>query len=287
MNNLGFLAALLTALCWGSYMVPFKKSCLPAGRSGSLNLIQFQALMVVGIGISGLFLSLILGYPLSLNPYGLLSGALWAIANTIALVAISSLGLSRAVPIMASLVITLSFFWGALVFNELPSGLLTGFSGIGLIILGVILISMNGSSVSNNIKKGLLATVVAGVIWGSQWVPLKVGNVSTADFFFPFCLGIFVSGIIIYVAKKAKFKKEAVKESLLSGLIWNIGNLFSLIALSLIGMSKMGPISQVAVLVAVLWGLFYFKEVVNTKARLQVLIGAMILLGGVAILSFA
>ena len=66
-----------------------------------------------------------------------------------------------------------------------------------------------------------------------------------------------------------------------------MGNLLSLISLSLIGLSKMGPISQSATLVAVLWGLFYFKEVTNIKARLQILIGAMILLGGVAVLGFA
>lgn len=280
MNNLGVLAAALAALCWGSYMVPFKKS-------GSLNLTQFQALMAVGIGFSGLSLSLILGYPLSLNIYGLFSGVLWASANMVALVAISSLGLSRAVPIISSLVIILSFLWGALIFNELPSGLLVGFSGVGLIILGVILISAIGNTGSKNIKKGLLATVLAGVIWGSQWVPLKMGKVSTADFFFPVCLGVFVSGLIIFAVKKAEFKKEAVNESLLSGLIWNIGNLLSLISLSLIGLSKMGPISQSATLVAVLWGLFYFKEVTGLRARMQILIGAIILLIGVATLGFA
>ncbi|MCR4305651.1 MAG: GRP family sugar transporter, partial [Candidatus Daviesbacteria bacterium] len=244
-------------------------------------------LMAVGIGISGLILSLLLGYPLSLNPYGLFSGVLWAAANIIALLAIATLGLSRAVPIIASLIIILSFLWGALVFNELPSGLLVGFSGIGLIILGVVLISIIGKTGSKNIKKGLLATVSAGVIWGSQWVPLKMGNVSTADFFFPVCLGIFVSGLIIFVLKREKFKKEAVKESLLSGLIWNIGNLLSLIALSLIGLSKMGPISQSATLVAVLWGVFYFKEVTGLRSKLQVLIGAVVLLVGVGVLSFA
>ncbi|OGE27962.1 hypothetical protein A2867_02715 [Candidatus Daviesbacteria bacterium RIFCSPHIGHO2_01_FULL_40_11] len=280
MNNLGVLAAAAAALCWGSYMVPFKKS-------GSLNLTQFQAVMAVGIGLSGLLLSLILGYPLSLNAYGLFSGVLWATANTIALVAISSLGLSRAVPIIASFVVILSFLWGALIFNELPSGLLMGFLGIGLIISGVVLISAIGITGGQNIKMGLLATISAGLIWGSQWVPLKMSNVNALDLFFPVCLGIFFSGLIIFVVKRAEFKREAITESLLSGLIWNAGNLLSLVSLSLIGLSKMGPISQMAVLVAVLWGLFYFKEVTNIKARLQVLIGAIILLGGVAVLGFA
>lgn len=280
MNNLGVLAAALAALCWGSYMVPFKKS-------GSLNLTQFQALMAVGIGFSGLLISLILGFPLSFNIYGLASGLLWAVANAIFLQAVVNLGIARAVPIAASLVIILSFLWGGLVFNEMPTGIMVGFLGIGLIILGVILITTIGSMESQNKKRGLVMAVSAGVIWGSQLVPLKMGQVATQDFFFPVCLGVLISGLIIFALKKKRFKKEAIGLSLFSGLIWNIGNLLSLVSLSLIGLSKMGPISQTAVLVAVLWGLFYFKEVTGLRARLQVLIGAIVLLTGVAILGFA
>lgn len=46
MANLGFLAAAATAICWGSYMVPFKKS-------GSLNLTQLQVLIGAIILLGG------------------------------------------------------------------------------------------------------------------------------------------------------------------------------------------------------------------------------------------
>ncbi|MBI3109613.1 hypothetical protein HYZ06_01090 [Candidatus Daviesbacteria bacterium] len=280
MENLGFLAALGAALFWGSYMVPFK-------ISKSQNLLQFQALMAVGIGLSGLLISLILGYSLTLNMYGLLSGVLWASANAISLVAILNLGLSRAAPLLASLVILSSFLWGALVFGELPTGITMGFFGIGLIVLGVILVSTTGNTHSQNVKKGLLAGIVAGLIFGSQLVPIKVGNVATRDFFFPVCAGIFITGILISQAMRVKFKNEAIKESLSSGFIWNIGNLLSLISLSMIGLSKMGPVSQSAILIAVLWGLYYFKEITQRKQVMQVLSGAVILLLGVVILGLA
>ncbi len=280
MNNLGFLAALGAALAWGSYAVPFKVS-------RSENLIQYQALIAVGIGLYGLAISLIFRFPLNLNTYGLLSGVLWAIANAISLTAIVDLGLSRAVPLMSSLVVVSSFLWGALIFHDFPAGLAVGFLGIWLIAFGVILVSSTGNMASRNVRKGLSAGISAGLIWGSQLVPLKVGHVTTQDFFFPVCLGIFMSGLLIFVIKKARFKKEAIELSLLSGMIWNIGNLLSIFAISLIGLAKGLPITQSASLVAVLWGLFYFKEVTNKKARVQVLIGAIILLGGVATLAFA
>ncbi|MBI4035655.1 hypothetical protein HY383_01775 [Candidatus Daviesbacteria bacterium] len=280
MEYSGILAAVGAALAWGTFMVPFK-------ISKSSKLVLFQAFMSVGILISGLVLSLILGYPLKPNIYGIFAGVMWAIANLLALSAISNLGLCRAVPLLSSLVVISSFLWGALVFGELPAGILLGVVGVMLIILGVVLVSTVGSNQALNIKKGLLAGVVAGLIFGSQLVPLKIGHVTTGEAFFSTGLGIFVTAMMVTIFSRTKFSKEIFKAGLLSGVIWNMGNLLSLISLSLIGLSKAGPISQIATAVAVLWGLFYFKEVTIPAAKLQVLMGSIILLVGVIILGLA
>lgn len=279
MENFGILAAIGAAICWGTYMVPFKKS-------RSSDLIQFQVLVGTGIGLSGLIFSIILGYPLNLNWYGLLSGFLWSSANSFSLIAIVNIGISRAIPLVSSLVIISSFLLGVLIFHE-QMNVITGLAAVGLIVVGVILVSSTGNANSQNMKKGLLASIASGLIFSFQLVPLKVGNVSTKDFFFPVCLGIFLTGLLILVILKAKFKTNAAKFGILSGAIWNGGNLLSLISLSLIGLAKMGPLSQIATLVAVLWGLFYFKEITQHRHRMQVLIGAIILLGGVITLGFA
>lgn len=280
MENLGFLAALFAALAWGSYTVPFKKS-------ESKNFMQFQALMGVGIFASGLILSLLLGFHLTVNLYGIISGILWAVANAISLSALSNLGLSRAVPLMSSIVILGSFLWGTLVFREIPSGLMLGFTGIGLIILGVFLVSKTTKDISQNVKKGLIAAILAGLIWGSQLAPLKIGHLTTEQFFFSSCLGIFITAILIALISKTSFKKEAVWESLFSGIIWNIGNLLSLVAISIIGLAKGQPISLSSVLVGVLWGLFYFKEMTQKKSIMQVLTGTIVLIIGIIVLANA
>lgn len=280
MENFGFLAAIGAALAWGTFMVPFK-------IAKTDKLVLFQVMMSAAILVSGLILSLILGYKLAPNIYGLLAGGLWAAANLIALKAIFNLGLCRAVPLMSSLVVISSFLWGVLVFKEIPSAVMWGFLGIGLIILGVILVSTTSSNHVQNFKKGAAAGLIAGLIFGSQLVPLKVGNVATGDVFFSTCLGIFFTAMIIAIFSRVKFSAEMIKESLISGVIWNIGNLLSLTSLSLIGLSKMGPIAQSSTLVAVFWGLFYFKEVTSRKAKLQVLIGAIALVVGVITLGLA
>lgn len=289
MENLGIVVALGAAIAWGIYPVPFK-------ISKSNNLIQFQALTGVGIFLAGLIISAIAGYSLNLNFYGLFSGVLWGIANAIFLTAIFNLGISRAVPIASSLVILSSFLWGVLVFGEIPSGIVVGLLGIGAIILGVILVSTVGSAQSRNIKKGLAAAVLSGIIFGSQLIPLKIGHLETKDFFFPMCLGIFLTGLVIFFTKKDKFstkgglvsgQKKEIGWGFLSGAIWCIGSIQSLIAISLVGLAKAIPVTQSSTLIAVLWGVFYFKEVNQKRDRVQILIGAVILLLGVMILSQA
>lgn len=280
MTNPGLLAALGAAVFWGSYMVPFK-------HSGVSNLKLFQALIAFGIGLSGFVISLILGYPITLNSYGLLSGVLWALANILGLSAVSNLGLSRAVPLMSSLVVIFSFLWGAVVFKELPSGVAVGALGILLIVLGVVVVSLTGSSQSRNIKKGLILATLAGLIWGSQLVPLKWGSVATRDFFFSVCLGIALTGLLIFALLRGKFQKGMFISGFLSAFVWNIGNLLSLLAVSLIGLSKAGPIAQTTVLVSVFWGVFYFKEARSLKIKLQILAGAGVLMAGIIILGTA
>lgn len=280
MENLGFLAALGAALAWGSYIVPFKKS-------RASDLVQFQALMTVGVFLFALIISPVLGYSINLNFYGLLSGVMWASANAISLLVISDLGISKGVPIWVSLVILTSFLWGALIFNELPAGILLGIIGIILIIFGVCLVGSSGSAKSQNAKRGLFLAIVAGIIFGTQLVPVKLANLMPQIFFFPMSFGIMITGLTIAVLKQVTFKNEAVLASLLSGAIWSLGNLLAVIAVSLIGLAKGFPLTQSAVLIAVFWGLFYFKEITQPKHRLQVLIGAIILLIGVITLGLA
>lgn len=280
MENLGFLVAMGAALAWGSYVVPFKKS-------GSSNLIQFQALMGIGIFIFSIFTSLVLGYPFVVNVYGVASGLIWAFGNIISLRSVSDIGMSRALPIWVSMVILVSFLWGAVVFHELPSGLVLGMLGIGLIITGVSLVGSVGSTEARNVKRGIFLAIFSGSLFGSQLMPLKLGHLSTSEFFFSMSLGILLFGVGFLIFKKVKIKNEAIISSLLSGVLWNIGNLLSIFTVSLVGLAKGFPLTQSSVLIAVCWGLFYFKEITSPKNKLRILIGTVILLTGVIVLGLA
>lgn len=280
MTNIGFLAALGAALCWGTYLVPFKKS-------PSSNLIQFQALMTAGVFLFAVVISPILGYSVNFNTYAILAGAMWASANIISLIAVADLGISKAMPVWVSLVILTSFLWGVMFFHELPAGLLIGFIGIILIILGVILVGSTGKAESRNTKRGLLLAIASGIIFGSMFVPIKFTNLSPQISFLPMSFGIMLTGLMIALFGKVKLRNEAVFASFLSGGLWSLGNLLAISAVSLIGLSKGFPMTQSAVLIAVCWGLFYFKEITGQREKMQVLIGAVILIAGIITLGFA
>lgn len=144
--NPGYLYALLAILIWGSYSVPFKKS--PAS-----NILQFQAVMGLGILLFSVLVSLVLHYSFNTNPYGLAAGILWGLGNVAGLFAIRSIGMSRAMPIWVSFVILVSFLWGILFFHELPSGLLLGLIGIVGIIIGVSFIGSTGNARSGRLSE--------------------------------------------------------------------------------------------------------------------------------------
>lgn len=277
---MGFLLALGAALAWGSYFVPFKKS-------KSEKLILFQLLMSFGIVVSGFVISLLMGYSLNINLAGLLSGILWGSANILSLSAVLYLGLSKAIPLMSSLVIVTSFLWGTLFLKEQFDSLISGIVGIALIIFGVIVVSTTGNTKGRDLKLGLITAILAGLIFGSQFTPIKIASLDPNNYFFSMCLGIFLTAAVIGIFKRVKIENIAVKESIFSGIIWNIGNLFGVIAISLIGLSKGLPLTQSSVLVGIIWGILYFKEIAQIKQKIQILIGAGILLIGVVVLSSA
>ena len=102
MDSIGFIYAIIAALCWGSYLVPFKKS-------GSQQVILFQLLMGFSIVIATTVLTLLVNFSFNLNQYGIAAGVIWALANWLSLIAIENLGLSKGVPFMASVGILFSF----------------------------------------------------------------------------------------------------------------------------------------------------------------------------------
>jgi Transmembrane family, TMEM144 of transporters len=72
----------------------------------------------------------------------------------------------------------------------------------------------------------------------------------------------------------------------LSGLLWSIGNFFSLISVFNLGEGVGYPLVQTSILVAGLWGIFYFKEVQGIESVLKWLLSAILTVFGILLLSY-
>eukprot|EP01025_Chloroclados_australasicus_P048575 TRINITY_DN5508_c0_g2_i2.p1 TRINITY_DN5508_c0_g2~~TRINITY_DN5508_c0_g2_i2.p1 ORF type:complete len:337 (-),score=24.00 TRINITY_DN5508_c0_g2_i2:712-1722(-) len=106
-------------------------------------------------------------------------------------------------------------------------------------------------------------------------------------------IGVFVSAPIVAscacLILRTRFPMKwrySVWPGLLSGLIWNIGNVASLIAVIYVGISVAIPIMQGGLFVAGIWGIFLFGEI---KGNMQIFywISGAILIAGIVMLTIS
>lgn len=277
----GIIFALISAIGFGTSLVPLK-------RMKVVNPIQFQALMSVGIFASTIIASLILNFPFTLTIFGIISGIMWGVANYLSIKAVEHSGLSKAFPIWVGLVILVSFLWGVLFFQEQINIILFAVIGIILLLVGITLVSR--AQYSSEVKgslKGIMFAVIAGIIFGSYVIMLKLGNLRPEEFPFSFSIGVLASAWSIFAIKERSFNKKIILGSLTSGFIWNVANISSFFAIASIGLAIAFPITQLAGIVAVAWGILYFKEIKEKKNLIKIILGALVLIAGVFMLGFS
>jgi glucose uptake protein len=271
----GLAFALIAAVGWGTYFVPVKKI-------GLNNIFQLQG----GIGIGAIIFALaalpFYGSP-TLDIYGVSAGIIWVTASVLMLLAVKHIGLARASPIDGSLVIITSFLWGLLFFNEQLDSLLFAIIGLALLVIGMPLIAVGEKKDGN--KKGYIFAVSAGLLWGAIFVPIKLADTLESTYF-SMAFTIFIIGIAFMVASR-QFKTKDTAVGTAAGVVWNAANLTSFVAIASLGLAIGYPLTQLAILIAVLWGLLYFKEVTQKKSSIAIYAGAAIVLIGSAFLAFS
>ncbi|NMJ86942.1 MAG: hypothetical protein EX285_03770 [Thaumarchaeota archaeon] len=271
----GITFALVAAVSWGTYLVPIKKF-------GIENIFHTQGAMGIGAIVSALAILPFYG-SLTLDPAGVSAGIIWISASTLAIFAIKYIGLGRVAPLVGSVIIITSFLWGLLFFNEELTSLLFALIGIAMLASGMPLVRI-GENKSKDIK-GYVLTIIAGILWGSLFVPIRIFS-ELENSLFSMCLAIFVIGIGILIATR-HFRKREILTGIVSGAIWNIGNVGSFIAVATIGLTVGYPLTQLALLFNVSWGLIYFKEVKKRKSFTAIYVGAIIIIIGSIFLSYS
>ena len=275
MNPSGLLSAISSAVCWGTFFVPVKKVNVAS-------ILQLQGSTGIGVFLFAIPIAFFWGF--DILPSGLLSGAIWASGNILALYSVRLIGLSRTSPFLAGFSIIVSFLWGILFFQEKFNYLILSIAAIGLLLAGLPFVA-SAAKVSVVQRKGYFIAAASGIVGGSYVIPMQATHTLQSGFFSS-SLSIFVIGIPLLFLSRRWIKREIIA-GVVSGSLFNLGSLSVLVAIASIGITVAYPISQTATLFAVSWGVLYFKEIVNKRGIFRVIIGSVMILSGAVLLAIA
>jgi len=278
----GIFGILVAIIAWGSYTVPLKKA-------QNLNPLWFQFWLSMGIGASSLALGLFRGFA-EFPWWGIFSGLVWTAGAACSFLAVQHEGLSGASTRWMGTGILVSFLIGVVILGE-KVALVWALPGVLLLLLGLILVSRAGdaqpTAKTSFSPLRYWRSVFAGTVFGSYLLPLQWAHVDSFSFVPPMGLGIVIGGVLLLLIKKPKASLGWRGVSMGCGLAWNLANVGSLIAVRQIGFAVGFPLTQLALLVSISWGIFAFGESNTPRQRRNLLIAAILLLSGAALLGIA
>jgi glucose uptake protein GlcU len=237
--------------------------------------------------------------------WALLAGCLWAVANTMTIVAIRDIGLSIAFPLWNSNSI-LGILWGFIFFNELRQAgwrCWTGVLGGALVMCaGAALLAVASSTQApaGHSMRGVWAALGAGILWGTMYIPYRKAYLSGMNplsfvTFFTFGeLGMMGALAIGYLGLSPLWRqlisaKDVLFWLMLGGFIWVVGDVFQQYAAKYVGISRGIPLSNSNQLWGLLWGIFVFGELRGSAAStyMQVIGGSLLMMLGVGAIAFS
>jgi glucose uptake protein len=308
------ILCIITMICWGSWANTMKLSQKNWSFQlyywdYSLGVLLFSLLFALTAGSMGSegrsFIADISQASGTALLYALLSGVIFNLSNVLLVTVIDFAGMAIAFPIGVGLALVLGVITGY-VSNPVGNPLLI-FTGLASVVLAIILDGIAYSKIPSDgkksVAKGIALSILTGVLMGFFY-PILVksitGNVITPEpgmltpytAIFMFSCGLFLSSFIWnYYFMRRPLSGPAVTFSdyfnrgnakdhivgILGGVIWCLG--FSLMTLS---GDKAGPaisygLGQGATMVAVIWGVFIWKEFKTAPKSTNKLLAAMFL----------
>mmetsp|Transcript_41608 Transcript_41608/g.61039 ORF Transcript_41608/g.61039 Transcript_41608/m.61039 type:complete len:447 (-) Transcript_41608:314-1654(-) len=188
-----------------------------------------------------------------------------------------------------------------------PSNRNTAASGTQMIIVSLSrFVERNYNVHVTPAQIGLACAATGGVWGGCVMVPLHFAGESTKGlgYTFSFAVGSSLVNVLCWVARyfyhymrsgkniHAAYQalpsfhwRKMMLSGCLSGLLWSLGNMGSILSVTYLGVGVGVGITQSAMLVSGLWGIFYFKEIVDVGAIRGWIMSAMLTISGIVILS--
>jgi glucose uptake protein len=245
-----------------------------------------------------------------------LGGVIFNSANIMLVAAMTIAGMSVAFPVGLGL----AFILGVIInYFTVPFGnALLLFGGMALIVIAIIIISIaykkhslikkriSGKGLSLSILSGILMSLYFRFVASSMVTNFELpeaGKLTPYTAIFLFSVGVLLSNVFVnfYMMRKpivgrpltfkdyTKGKFDIHLTSVLGGVIWNIGMSLSILASGKAGSAISYGLGQGATLIAVLWGIFIWKEFKGATKSVNSLIVLMFLvyLAGLVLIVYA
>ncbi len=282
------LYAIITVLAWGFWLVPSQRVTFANERVRTA-FVAFANLLLVAVVFAlrggGEFNAF--AWLLSFGGGLVWCGGCWA-----AFASTRRIGIARAMALWAPINILTACGWGALLFGEFRDWPLRdqGLLAFGLLLLsaGILLIvSSNEKSAAAHTSSlsGLLLAAVAGILWGTYFIPLQASGIGVWTGMLPLSLGIAfgaLGGLGIDWSVLRLPKPGDYAGAMASGVLWSLGNITSLLLMAEIGTGRGFTIAQLCIVVNALAGIYLLGQPASgSRAAKLTLIGSAVgILGG-------
>ncbi len=274
--TLWFTSIILTILIWGTWLIFSRKASAKLSNPFFENLlITFGALVfnLVVFLIYIIFTNPSIDFLLFLYPF--LSGILWAFAGLFAFIAVSKIGVGKAMSIWAPSGMVVSFLWWVLYYWEFSGNLIYACLSVAIIVVWVVSVIRirNEWDTSKLIFSGAMFAVLASLIWGWTYlIPIKELSDTISPFItlLPLSIGMFFWALWIFLVKSKRdiCTLENIKTWLpiiYSGIMWALWNLFAIIAVLNIWIGKAYPLAELCGIVNAIFAVFFLREITDKK----------------------
>jgi glucose uptake protein len=262
------LYALVTVLAWGAWLLPSQR-------------IAFRGAHVRTFWVTAAHLALALVVwvwsgrgPLNgavfWLPFG--GGMLWAVSGYCAFRATTQLGMATAPAVWSPLNVIVGLAWGAMLFGELRG--LTACRTAALVastaavLAGIVLVLLARrtrvrSRVAGASARGLAMAAVAGLLWGTYFIPVRLSGASVWAASLPLATGMFAGSTSLLAVARHPLRLDRLAHyplTLLTGALWGVGNYGMLLLTEDVGTGRGFAIAQLGLVVNALLGVVVLRD---------------------------
>jgi len=227
---------------------------------------------------------------LCVSPVGILCGFLWVLGGAFCFWAVQLEDLAGAGVRAMGMSILASFLSGVLIFSE-TTLLYFSIPAIALLLFGLKSLAPKQGNLLKNWR-----SLLAGAVFGLFLIPYKFTEIPLLEFMSSFTIGIFIAAQllvgILCIKRHALFKFQLAPSiaSILMGLLWTIGQhgcFWAIDTKGALGYAVGYPLTQLNLLVNLLWGVVVFHEYPTKPERIKLAIATSVILAGAVLLALS